>query len=86
MSRPELFITCLGDEIMKKKTKGYCVLFILTILFTIAAISSLMPQSTASKVSMLGYKAHCSFTPISTIICLGLAGFLCRLRKKKFTE
>jgi hypothetical protein len=68
------------------KNMGYGVLLILTILFTLAAISTLIPQSAASKDSMLDYKAHCSFTPISTVICLGVAGFLCRLRNKMFSE
>ena len=36
----------------------------------LSAIWTLIPDSLASKVCILGYKAHCSFTPISTLILL----------------
>ncbi len=32
------------------------------------AISTLIPVPFASKPCLLGYRAHCSFTPISTVI------------------
>jgi hypothetical protein len=35
-----------------------------------AAVRTAMPSEKASKLCLLGYKAHCSFTPISTIICI----------------
>ena len=38
------------------------------------AFVTLIPLASASKASLLGYKALCSFSPISTIILLGLAG------------
>ena len=69
-----------------KKKKGYVILYIITILFTLSAVSTLIPQATVSKACLLGYKAHCPFTPIGTILCLGMAGFLCVVRKKRFTE
>ena len=71
---------------MKKKKKGYGILLVFAIIFTLATISSLVPQASASKPCMLGYYAHCTFTPISTIICLLLAALACVIRKKKFTE
>ncbi len=40
------------------------------------AIVTALPESSASKDCLLGYRAHCTFTPISTIILLGLAGGL----------
>jgi len=39
----------------------------------ISTIWTLVPDSSASKESMLGYKSHCSFTPISTIILILIA-------------
>ena len=39
----------------------------------ISTIWTLVPDSSASKESMLGYKSHCSFTPISTIILIFMA-------------
>ena len=38
------------------------------------AIVTLIPLASASKASLLGYKALCSFTPISTIVLILLAG------------
>ena len=53
-------------------------LLVLLILFAgaigsaISAILTIIPDSQASKECMLGYYAHCSFTPISTIILIFL--------------
>lgn len=69
---------------MKQKKKGYGVWLVITIIFSLATISSLIPQASASKTCYLGYYAHCTFTPISTVICLIIAGFACVIRKKKF--
>lgn len=45
------------------------------IVFVVLGISTLIPAS-ASKPSLLGYYAHCSFTPVSTAICFVLAGLI----------
>lgn len=71
---------------MKTRKKGYWFLFVLTIFFVIMAISTIIPSESVNKVSMLGYKAHCSYAPISTIICLALAGLSCLIRKRRFVE
>lgn len=68
---------------MKTRKKGYWILFIITIILTIGAVSTMIPSEHATKISLLGYKAHCSYTPISTIICIALAGITCLIRKKK---
>ena len=69
---------------MKQRKKGYGLLMGLTILFTLAAISTLIPEARVSKACMLGYKAHCTFTPISTVICAVLAAAVCRFRSKHY--
>lgn len=61
----------------------YRLLLILTALFTLAAISTLIPQ-VVSKKNIIGYFSHCSFTPISTIILLFCSALTCTLRAKKF--
>jgi len=71
---------------MKKRKKGYWFLFGLTILVTLAAISTLIPVASASKECMLGYKAHCTFTPMSTVILIVGGGVICVTRKRRFTE
>ena len=69
---------------MKVKKKGYVPLLALTIIFTLAAISTLFPQATASKLCGLGYPAHCSFAPWSTLLCLLLACATCIVRAEFF--
>jgi len=39
----------------------------------VSVIWTIVPDCTASKECLLGYKAHCSFTPISTIILVFIA-------------
>ena len=38
-----------------------------------AAVLTAKPSEKARKLCLLGYQAHCSFTPISTIICIAAA-------------
>ena len=71
---------------MKIRKKGYWWLFALTIIFTLAAISTLLPSESADKICMLAYKAHCSFTPISTLLCIIPAGVSCFIRKRFFVS
>jgi len=44
------------------------ILVVGTIGSPISAIWTIVPDTSANKECMLGYKAHCSFTPISTLI------------------
>jgi len=69
-----------------KSEKGYRILLLLPTLITLGALVTLSPSVSASKECFLGYKALCSFAPISTIICLIAAGLLCVIRRRKFTE
>ena len=71
---------------MKKRKKGYGALLILTIVITIAALWTLVPQASASKPCLIGYKAHCTFTPISTVMCVVLAAIVCKIRKQRLTS
>jgi len=71
---------------MKIREKGYWVFLVLTILFTLLAVLTILPDASASKVSRLGYKAHCSYAPISTLICLSLSAITCTTRKYIFTS
>ena len=47
------------------------------------AVATLIPMASASKASFLGYKALCSFSPISTIGLLALAGLHILLHNRK---
>ncbi len=44
------------------------VLIVAIAILSIAAVKTVIPNSNASKPCLLGYKAACSFTPISTAI------------------
>lgn len=71
---------------MKTRKKGYKLMLALTLLITLSAIVTLLPNASASKVNMLGYKAICSATPMSTLVLVICAGFVCFLRKRYFTS
>jgi hypothetical protein len=39
-------------------------------IWVICAVKTVIPNTDASKACRLGYYAACSFTPISTVLCL----------------
>jgi hypothetical protein len=55
----------MGGEKMQIST--IIVAFVLFAL-SVAAVKTAFPSESASKACLLGYKAVCSFTPISTVI------------------
>lgn len=57
--------------------------FVFFAIYIVLALVTLLPTGTASKDCLLGYNALCSFSPISTIIFLALAGFHIYLQVKK---
>ena len=67
-----------------KKQPMYAIMLLLTVLCTLGAISTMLPQESVSTISLLGYKAHCPFAPVSTLLCLLLAGACCKIRVRKF--
>lgn len=66
------------------------IVFVLLVGITIIsfafAILTAIPEPSASKESLLGYKAHCSFTPISTLILLAFSGGLSYHIVKKYKD
>jgi hypothetical protein len=51
-------------------------------IYILAAVLTLVPFMAVSKPCRLGYKALCSFTPISTVILLAMCGLHVFLQKK----
>ncbi len=49
------------------------VVYVVIFILIVAAVKTLIPYAQASKPCLLGYKASCSFTPISTIILIAAA-------------
>ena len=70
------------------------ILFLVLLAGAIAsgvfAVITVIPDASASKASRLGYKLHCSFAPISTIILVIIAlvfGFIfARIYGKKIAR
>jgi hypothetical protein len=56
--------------------------WLLVAIFVVLGISTLVPAQ-ASKPSLLGYYAHCSAAPVSTIICWIIAGACYWLGRKR---
>lgn len=46
------------------------IVIVVIAILAIAAIKTVIPNADASKPCLLGYKAACSFTPISTVILI----------------
>jgi hypothetical protein len=67
-----------------RKQPQYSIFLVLTIISTLAALSTLVPHASASDPCFLGYSAHCPFSPVSTVICFVLSSIFCRIRVKKF--
>ncbi len=64
------------------KTFTYRILWGITVIITLVGIITLIPDQGVSKSCLIGYKAHCSFAPISTILCFFLAAMSCVIRKR----
>ena len=48
-------------------------IYFVIIILCVAAVKTAIPNEEASKSCLVGYKAACSFTPISTLILVGAA-------------
>jgi len=59
---------------------------IFTAVYFSFAVVTLIPLASASKTSLLGYKALCSFAPISTIGLILLAGMHILLHKRSMVK
>jgi hypothetical protein len=59
---------------------------IFTIVHSSLAVITLIPLGIASKPCYLGYKALCSFSPISTLVLLALAGLHVYLHKRTLAK
>jgi hypothetical protein len=70
----------------RKKKPGYYTLLTLTILLALGAVLTVVPISYAYRECMLGYKAHCTLTPISTILCVISAVITFVAGQRWFTE
>jgi hypothetical protein len=70
----------------RKKKPGYFTLLSSTVLFVLGAVLTMMPVSYSYRECMLGYKAHCTLTPVSTVSCLAVAAITWVVARTYFTE
>jgi len=70
----------------RKKKPGYYTLLALAVLLALGAVLTVVPISYAYRDCMLGYKAHCTLTPISTILCVIGAVITYMVGQSSFTE
>ena len=70
----------------RKKKPGYYTLLVLAILFALGAVLTVMPLSYAYKDCLLGYRAHCTLTPVSTNVCVVFAAIAGVAARRLFTE
>ena len=68
------------------KKPGYYTLLTLALLMALGAVLTMMPISYAYKECLLGYKAHCTLTPVSTILCIVFAAITYVVGQRSFTE
>jgi threonine/homoserine/homoserine lactone efflux protein len=69
-----------------KKRPGYASVLVFTILMALGAVLTLMPYPMAYQTSLLGYKSLCTFAPISTLGCLGMAWMGYQNLKRRLIE
>lgn len=69
---------------MEKRSVSTHTVFV--IVYLLLALLTLLPTGTASKECLLGYNALCSFTPISTVGFLALAGLHIYLQRRTVTK
>jgi ABC-type transport system involved in cytochrome c biogenesis permease component len=71
---------------MKMNHKKSAAHLIFTAVYFSLAVVTLIPLASASKTSLLGYKSLCSFSPISTIGLILLAGMHILLQKRSLAK
>ena len=70
----------------RKKKPGYYTLLALAILMVLGAVLTIIPIPWSYKECILGYEAHCTLKPVSTILCITIAAVTHVVMNKSFTE
>jgi uncharacterized protein with FMN-binding domain len=69
-----------------RQPASYRALIGLSLMFSILAVVTLLPNPNASKPNVLGYRSVCSFAPAATALCGLLAGITCTVRNRVFSR
>lgn len=71
-----------GTTKTERQPLGYWLMIGCSLLFSLAAAATLIPNPGASKPNILGYRSICSYAPAATALCGLLAGIACTLRNR----
>jgi hypothetical protein len=82
MACPQYQLVTIDKETRMEDKKAPTHLIFAGVEFLLAMLT-LLPTGAASKASLLGYKALCSFSPISTLGLLALVGLHLFLHYRK---
>lgn len=66
----------------ERQPAAYYALIGLSLVFSVLAVVTLLPNPSASKPNVLGYRSVCTFAPAATALCGLLAGVTCILRNR----
>lgn len=66
----------------ERQPPAYRLMIGLSLLFSIGAVLTLVPNAGASKPNVLGYRSLCTFAPAATALCGLAAGITCVLRNR----
>jgi len=66
----------------ERQPAAYYALIGLSLVFSILAVITLLPNPSASKPNVLGYRSVCTYAPAATALCGIAAGITCILRNR----
>jgi uncharacterized protein with FMN-binding domain len=66
----------------ERQPTAYYALIGLSLAFSVLAVITLLPNPSASKPNVLGYRSVCTFAPAATALCGLAAGITCILRNR----
>ena len=66
----------------ERQPPAYFLLIGLSLVFSVLAVVTMLPNPNASKPNVLGYRSVCTYAPAATAICGLLAGITCILRNR----
>jgi uncharacterized protein with FMN-binding domain len=66
----------------ERQPPAYYALIGLSLAFSLLAVATLLPNPSASKPNVLGYRSACTFAPAATALCGLAAGITCMLRNR----
>jgi uncharacterized protein with FMN-binding domain len=83
---PGNLLTCARMDSNTRESPAYYAMLGVTIALSLLAVVTLLPNPSASKPNVLGYKSVCSFAPAASALCGLLAGVTCTIRSRRFSR